>query len=126
MRACCIALAMLTFGCAARHPTRGESIRAAEISLKGVAVVHEQQSSAYNSQARARLEFCDAQSLPTSSDRRACLGSFSAFSVYASDAREYAEAYDRVIEELATLRDLAARMDAADAESAASETTRGN
>lgn len=116
-----IGLAVLAFGCAGRHPVRAEAVRAAEISIKGIGVVHARQSEIFNDRARERLAACEAADLPTAAERRSCLGGFASFSTYAADAQQMAAAYDRIVVELATIRDLSRRLDAADAEAREAE-----
>ena len=116
MKALWIALAMLTFGCAARHPTRGEAVRAAEIGIKSVAVAPEANAAKWNEAAKGRLTMCESKNLPTAQDRIECLGPYTAASEYASEARALGEAYDRVVEALDALREATQRLDAIEEE----------
>ncbi len=114
MKSFWISLAMLTCGCAARHPTRGEAVRAAEIGIKSVAVAHEANAAKWNAEARQRLSACEAKDLPTLEDRVACLGPYTSASEYASEARALGIAYDRVVQDLEALRQAAQQLDAID------------
>jgi hypothetical protein len=104
----------LVVGCAPRHPTRVETLRAVGIAVKSAAIAHEQRASDYDRRARERLEHCERLDLPTAAERRECLAGFSSFTVYAEHARQFSESYDRIVVELERARELARALDAAD------------
>lgn len=104
-----ITAALLT-GCAAtKGPTVGQSLRSAEVALKGVDVRLGQDAEAWAELAELAMERCSSKD--TADARRECLGAIAQSDRAAELAEQLGENYDAMVELLEAMRKDAAELE---------------